>query len=88
MIKSRNTVIPVIFPDKLVHESIANLILENLRTEHNDPAAEIYSAGNVSIDVMSSWHGSETLKMPHSAQRQLLDFKLMETYDYCHGILP
>lgn len=85
MVQSRGRLLPVIFPDILVHDSVANLIVENLKTEHNDPNAKIYSAGTVSIDIMATHHGSQTLKIVGDKEQEKLDDHIMQTFDYMHG---
>ena len=69
MIKSRGRVIPVIFSDILVHEDVASLILNNVRTVHNDLDGTIYSAGEVSVDIMANHHGSKTLNIKYDRKQ-------------------
>lgn len=86
MVQSRGRILPVIFPDILVHESVANLIMENLKTEHNDPDVEIYSAGCVTVDIISTWRGSQTLNISNDKKKQVHDDTIMREFDYMHGL--
>ena len=84
ILKSRGFAFPIIFPDKLVHEDVANAILNNLKEEHKDPNATIFSAGEVFIEpsgVTGIYHGSKTLNIESSTEQAGIDLTILRYPD-------
>lgn len=72
--------IPIIFPDRLVHESVASSLLQH--EEHKN--LKVVSAGSVDIGLDCSCYGkSETLKLESRPE----DGRVISMYPYMHGIM-
>jgi hypothetical protein len=85
--------LPFIFPDYMVHEDVAKIQMELVRSYHHPEAnvkdeivVSIVAAGFISsLSIEGGCHGySETLKI---ASRGKQDDDLIRTLDYLHGIV-
>lgn len=71
--------LPVIFPDTLVHEDVAEALLPLL-----PGGAKVISAGECTVMGQCSGR-SETLKV---ASRGDKDSAVVNTFNYTHGLVP
>ena len=70
--------IPIIFPDFLVHDEISAIIRRDPQMMNAAPV----SAGDIDLGVVLCTGNSETLQMP--AQKD--DAHVISSYDYLHGV--
>ena len=83
--KELDRVIPIIFPDALVHKDVYESVVHMLRrTEHPELEAEyeVYSAGSCDVKVQCSGK-SETLGVESLIKG---DDSIINMYDYTHGL--
>jgi hypothetical protein len=78
--------IPVIFPDQLVHRSVASRLLPMLRTQEGEPTVTVSSAGSFTIKhgLIVCSGDSETLRTQSKPDR---DSYVITNYDYFHGLV-
>ena len=77
--------IPIIFPDELVHEDVANSLHHVLLEHYGQKENSVISAGFISVGLILSCHGrSETLGIE---SRGIVDETLIRQYDYMHGLV-
>jgi hypothetical protein len=76
--------LPIIFPDQLVHAEMYNLVRRNLIREHGMRETEIavHSAGQIEMFDISCHGESETLGIKSNTN----DSKTIENYSVLHGI--
>lgn len=74
--------VPVIFPDFMVHKDIAKAIKTVLVNVHKF-TPRIESAGDISLGVCECSGKSETLKVGSSRA----DNHIVNHYDYLHGLV-
>jgi hypothetical protein len=86
--EAKDTVVlmPIIFPAALVHKSVATAIAVNLRHDHGYTSVKALSAGDVRWCPRGAICSgkSETLGV---ASRPEEDGRLIDSYDYTHGIV-
>lgn len=75
--------LPIIFPDMLVHADIFKLVEYNLRKEHDLNDIKVHSAGQIALDDVSCFGNSETLKTK-AVER---DAEIIEDYGIFYGIV-
>lgn len=88
MIKEKTThyerMIPVIFPEMLVHKDVYESILHMMYlTNDDDNEYELVSAGFYNIGDKCSGY-SESLKIQSEPER---DTMIIDTYNYTHGLM-
>lgn len=71
--------VPVIYPDFLVHEDVANAF----KTINGMEKATVISAGHTSLTVDECYGRSSTLNID---SREDEDNRIINAYEYCHGI--
>lgn len=74
--------VPIIFPDFMVHEDVCISIRRILAGRHK-MESEIYSAGEINFQEPHCSGKSETLKV-HASDA---DSAIIATYDYFHGLV-
>lgn len=75
--------VPVIFPDKLVHQLVDAVMVPCLREHFKGWHVAAVNAGKIeSVLVDGLGGGSETLNLSHDPD----DARLIEAYSYGHGI--
>jgi hypothetical protein len=82
--KTIRFVVPIMFPDKLVHSSVAAAMLVTLQQHFPDSEIKPVSAGlcgNLEVDGVEG--ESTTLHL----KSQPVDADVINSYDYLHGIL-
>lgn len=80
MFKCDDRLVPVIFPNFMVHSVIAKYFGHMLASTHDMPN-EVLSAGEIHFDNVECSGESATLKVGSRAE----DSDVIETYDYTHG---
>jgi hypothetical protein len=81
-IGSITKMVPIIFPNELVHQDVAEAITHLIGMKHGWDA-EVVGAGEVGgLDVSACSGGSETLSV--SSRKE--DASVINGYDYWHGI--
>lgn len=76
--------VPVIFPDKLVHSEVAAAMLKCLSRHFREAVIRTVSAGNINdLDVESVSGKSDTLGLKSDPN----DAKVINGYLYTHGIV-
>lgn len=78
--------VPVIFPDMLVHADVAHameLVVKSTLAPKAKIKVKTTSAGECRLDDVVCHGGSETLNVD---SRERLDARVIEMYDYLHGI--
>ncbi len=78
--------VPVIFPDLLVHADVAHameLVVKSTLVPKARVKPRTTSAGDCRLDNVLCGGGSESLKLE---SRERLDARVIEMYDYLHGI--
>lgn len=76
--------VPIIFPDFMIHEDIAKCIQDVLKQNHQMDSKAV-SAGDINYigsDYMMCFGESETLKLSADPK----DARIIITYEYLHGI--
>lgn len=81
MLKTDNILVPIIFPDFMVHSQVAKYMQHMLVRVH-EMESEVRSAGNIQMDEVTCHGGSETL----NKQFHPKDSDIINTYDYAHGV--
>jgi hypothetical protein len=83
--KDTEVLIPIIFPDKLVHADVAENLKQTVATSCSCKIEEVtvQSAGEINIDVLECYGKSTTLKVSSDPE----DEKVIQMYPYMHGIL-
>lgn len=75
--------VPIMFPDSLVHSLVADE-MQRVFKKHRWPNARVVSAGSVTgIDDVYTSGESETLGVASRGKR---DQRIIENYDFLHGI--
>lgn len=74
--------VPIIFPDFMVHEDVAEVIKVCLAMQHK-MESEVYSAGEITFEEPHCSGKSETLKVDASDA----DSAIIAMYDYFHGLV-
>ena len=86
MLKSKfagvDKLIPIIFPDFMVHADIDKAIKDLLLTVHR-LESETFSAGDINIISCACSGESSSLRV----QSQDIDTDVIEMYDYLHGLI-
>jgi hypothetical protein len=76
-------IFPVIFPDKMVHDDVAQALRRYQPGWHHDGVRPI-SAGKIEhVNVEGLGGDSETLKL----KSKPFDEKIIELYSYLHGVI-
>ncbi len=75
--------IPIIFPDILVHKMMARVVIGILHRNHDFSGCSVRSAGTINIATGHCYGGSEALGV--TAHND--DARIIATYQYTHGIL-
>lgn len=80
-----NVNVPIIFPDMMNHDNVAESIKHNLGMNHDIAETKVVSAGFITMNNTGvQCHGkSETLKIKSRGKE---DSIIINTYDYMHGI--
>jgi hypothetical protein len=72
--------IPIIFPDILVHDDVARVLIIDLCAKNLD--TKVVSAGKIVMKCLETYDKSTTLKL----QANKIDKDIINSYDYLHGI--
>lgn len=85
MLKSGNFVFPVIFPDKLVHSDVAQVMKCAVhQCLPNEDVAQVISAGSIDhVELVNL--GGESMSL-NVRSRGEVDKHAIELYSYVHGI--
>jgi hypothetical protein len=73
---------PIIFPDKLVHSEVSEVMMITLRRHFPKATIEAKSAGSVDIGDVSVSGDSETMQLESNPT----DARMIENYTYLHGV--
>lgn len=74
--------VPIIFPDFMIHEDIAKTTVKLLKSTHKMDA-KVFSAGDIQFEYPICSGRSSTLKIDSDDE----DRRIISTYDYFHGIV-
>jgi len=82
-----NQLVPIIFPDTLVHAVVYNSLRRSMVSSYRDlgveVSVEIRSAGFISLTELICYGGSETLGVESHPD----DSKIIATFDYQGGLV-
>lgn len=74
--------VPIIFPDFMVHEDVA-IAIKSILEETHKFTPKIESAGDIDLGRVECSGESETLKLKSRAQ----DSHIINQYNYFHGLV-
>jgi len=75
--------VPIIFPDFLVHSDVADVVKNILSSVHHLALGPVFSAGDISFEEVECSGESTTLKLKSNPY----DSDVIESYSYLHGII-
>lgn len=79
---STKQLIPIIFPDNLVHREMAECVIHTLRRNHKRRAV-IRSAGFIALETTTCFGESESLNVKSHPE----DSAVIKAYPYAHGLV-
>lgn len=73
--------IPIIFPDFMIHQDLVKSVQKILKQTHK-MESKVFSAGDIQFEDPICEGGGKTLKIDSDDD----DEKIINTYDYLHGM--